>query len=266
MEQPLQQWRLAISQKVEHRFTIISAQSLGHVWLFATPRTAARQASLSITNSRSLLKLMSTESVMPSNHLILRPVLHLLSIFPSIRVFSSESVLPIRWPKYWSCSFSISPSNESNVKLLSRVRLFATPRTVAYHVPSSTGFSTRVLEWVAISFSRGSSQPRNWTWASRIAGRHIITWATREANESKRFTIWFSNSITWYISKRSENTNIWIFIAAYWLKNEKNFHVYQLVNGQKILWYIQTMQHYLARRQKKVLIHLTMWVNLKAII
>ena len=79
----------------------------------ATPWTAARQASLSITSSRSLLKLMSIESVMPSNHLILcRPLLLPPSIFPSIRVFSNESVLHIRWPKYWSFSFSISPFNE----------------------------------------------------------------------------------------------------------------------------------------------------------
>ena len=91
---------------------IISVQSLSCVQLFATPWTAARQASLSITNSWSLLKLMSIESVMPSNHLILyRPLLLLPSIFPSIRVFSSGSVLCIRWPKYWSFSFSISPSN-----------------------------------------------------------------------------------------------------------------------------------------------------------
>ena len=86
---------------------------LSHVQLFATPWTAARQASLSITNSQSLLKLTSIESVMPSNHLILcYPLLPPPSIFPSIRVFSSESVLRIRWPKYWSFSFSISPSNE----------------------------------------------------------------------------------------------------------------------------------------------------------
>ena len=81
--------------------------------LFVTPWTAAHQASLSITNSQSLLKLMSIESLMPSNHLILcRPLLLLPSIFPSIRVFSNESALCIRWPKYWSFSFSISPSNE----------------------------------------------------------------------------------------------------------------------------------------------------------
>ena len=90
-----------------------SVQSLSRVRLFATPWTAARQASLSITNSRSSLKLMSIESVMPSSHLILcHPLLLLPSVFPSIRVFSSESALHIRWPKYWSFSFSISPSNE----------------------------------------------------------------------------------------------------------------------------------------------------------
>ena len=90
-----------------------SLRSLSRVRLFVTPWTAALQASLSITNSWSLLKLMSFESVMPSNHLILCHLLLLPpSIFPSIRVFSNESVLHIRWPKYWSFSFSMSPSNE----------------------------------------------------------------------------------------------------------------------------------------------------------
>ena len=90
-----------------------SVQSLSRVWLFATPWTAAHQASLSITNSRNLPKPMCIESVMHSNHLILCHPLHLPpSIFPSIRVFSNESALHIRWPKYWSFSFSISPSNE----------------------------------------------------------------------------------------------------------------------------------------------------------
>ena len=87
-------------------------QSLSHVRLFATQWTAACQASLSITNSRSSLKLMSIEAVMPSNHLILCHHLLPPSVFPGIRVFSNESVLHIRWPKYWSFSFSISPSNE----------------------------------------------------------------------------------------------------------------------------------------------------------
>ena len=90
-----------------------SVQSLSRVQLFVTPWTAAHQASLSITNSRSPPKPMSIASVMPSNHLILcRPLLLPPSIFPSIRVFSNESVLCIRWPKYWSSSFNISPSNE----------------------------------------------------------------------------------------------------------------------------------------------------------
>ena len=90
-----------------------SVQLLSRVWLFVTPWTAAQQASLSITNSRSLLKLMSIKLVMPSNHLILcHPLLLLPSVFPSIRVSSKESVLGMRWPKYWSFSFIISPSNE----------------------------------------------------------------------------------------------------------------------------------------------------------
>ena len=94
-------------------FQFNSVQSLSHVRLFVTPWTTAHQASLSITNSWSLLKLMSFESVMPSNHLILcHPLLLLPSIFPSTRVFSNESVLRIRWPKYWSPIFNIRPSHE----------------------------------------------------------------------------------------------------------------------------------------------------------
>jgi len=95
-----------------HGKSFNSVQSLSCVQLFATPWTAACQDSLSISNSQSLLKLMSIELVMSSNHLILYCPLLLPSIFPSIRVFSNESVLCIRWPKYWSFSFSISPSNE----------------------------------------------------------------------------------------------------------------------------------------------------------
>ena len=90
-----------------------SVQSLSRAWLFVIPWIAARQASLSITNSRSSLRLASIESVMPSSHLILcRPLLLLPPIPPSIRVFSNESTLRMRWPKYWSFSFSISPSSE----------------------------------------------------------------------------------------------------------------------------------------------------------
>ena len=91
---------------------ISSVQSLSRVQLFVTPGIAARQASLSITNFRSSLKLMSIESVIPSNHLILCPLLLLPSTFPSIRVFSNKSALCIRWPKYWNFSFSISASSE----------------------------------------------------------------------------------------------------------------------------------------------------------
>ena len=101
-------------KKEKTYFTLIrSVQSLSHVQHFVTPWTAVHQASLSITNSQSLLKLMSIQSVMPFNHLILCcPLLLLPSIFPRVRVFSNESVLCKRWPKYWSFSFSISPSNE----------------------------------------------------------------------------------------------------------------------------------------------------------
>ena len=102
-----------------------SVPSLSHVQLFVTPWTTTHQAFLSITNSRSLLKLMSIESVMPSNHLIIcRPLLLLPSIFPSIRVFSSESILCIRWPKYWSFSFSISPSNKYSGLISFRIDWF----------------------------------------------------------------------------------------------------------------------------------------------
>ena len=94
----------------QHPFS--SVQSLSHIRLFVTPWTAARQASLSFTNSQSLFKLMSIELVMPSNHILCCPLLLPPSIFPSIRVFSNESVLHIRWPKDWSFSFSISPSND----------------------------------------------------------------------------------------------------------------------------------------------------------
>ena len=108
-----------------HDYQLSAVQSLSHVRLFAIPWTAARQASLSITNSRSVLKLMSIESVMPSNHLILcRPLVLPPSIFPSIRVFSNESVLCLRWPKYWTFSFSISPSNEYSGLIYFRINWF----------------------------------------------------------------------------------------------------------------------------------------------
>ena len=111
-------WNPKLTQSVStnsgcYYYLFSSVELLSYVWLFLTLWTAARQASLSITSSRSLLKLKSIKSVMPSSHLILcHPLLLQLSIFPSIRVFSSESLLHIRWPKYWNFSFNISPSNE----------------------------------------------------------------------------------------------------------------------------------------------------------
>ena len=102
-----------ILQLANNYILFSSVQSLSHVRLFVTPWTTAHQASLAITNSQSLLKLMSIESMMPSNHLILcHPLLFPPSIFPSIGIFSNEPILRIRWPKYWSFSFSMSPSNE----------------------------------------------------------------------------------------------------------------------------------------------------------
>ena len=107
------------------KFISVQSLSLSCIRLFATPWTAGHQASLSTTNSRSLLKLMSIKSVMPSNHLILhRPLLLLPSVSPSNRVFSNESVLCIRWPKYWSFSFSISPSNEYSGLISFRIDWF----------------------------------------------------------------------------------------------------------------------------------------------
>ena len=110
-----------LSVMARHSFLSV-VQSLNCVHLFATPWTVAHQASLSFTVSQSLLKFMSIESVMPSNYLILCcPLLLLPSMFPSIRVFSSESALRIRWPKYWSLSFSISPSSEYSGLIPSRM-------------------------------------------------------------------------------------------------------------------------------------------------
>ena len=113
------------------RFQFSSVQLLSHVQLFVTPWTAACQASLSITNSCSFLKLMSIKLVMPSNHFILCcPLLLLPSIFPSIGIFSNESVLCIRWSKYWSFSFSISPSNEHSGLISFRMDWFAVQGTL----------------------------------------------------------------------------------------------------------------------------------------
>ena len=122
-----------------------SVQSLSSVRLFVTPWTAAHQASLSNTNSQSLLKLMSIESVVPFNHLILcRPLFLPPSVFPSIRVFSNESVIRIRWPNYWSFSFSISPSNEDSGLISFRIDWFdllavqGNPKSLLQHHNSKT--------------------------------------------------------------------------------------------------------------------------------
>ena len=130
-----------------------SSVQLLSVQLFATPWTAASQASLSFTISWSLFKLMSIELVMPSNHLVFcRPLLFLPSILPSIRVFSSESVLHIRWPKYWSFSFSISPSNEYSELISFRIDWFdltvqGTLKSLLQH-HSSIGLKLRERFWM----------------------------------------------------------------------------------------------------------------------
>ena len=141
-----------------------AGQSLSRVWLYATSCTAAHEAFLSITNSQSLLRLMSVALVMTSNRLTLcHPILFLPSIFPSIRVFSNEPILPTRWPKYWSFSFSISPSNKysgniflSLIKLevqfssVSHVRLFANPWTAAHQASLSITNSQSLLKLMSI--------------------------------------------------------------------------------------------------------------------
>ena len=140
-----------------------SVQSLSSVWLFVTPWTAAHRASLSITNSQNLLKLMSFEWVMPPNHLILcRPLLLPPSIFPSIRVFSNESVLHIRWPKYWSFNFSISPSNEYSGLISFRINWL--------DLPAVQGTLKSLLQ------HHSSKTSILWCLAFFISDSHIHTW------------------------------------------------------------------------------------------
>ena len=139
-----------------------SVQSLNRVWLFVIPWTAAHQGSLSITNSRSLLKLMSIESGMSSNHLILCcPLLLLPSIFPSIRVFSNESVPCIRWPRYWSFSFSISPSKEHSGLISFRMNwldLLAVQRTLKSLLQHHS--SKASILWCSAFFTVQLSHPK----------------------------------------------------------------------------------------------------------
>ena len=140
---------VSLDQDLTLRSQFSSVQSLSHVQLFANPWIAAHQASLSITNSRSLLKLMSIESVIPSSHLILcRSLLLLPPILPIIRVFSNESTLPMRWPKYWSFSFSIIPSKEHSglMSLRSHLTLISPSKTQS---PSKNklGFRASIYEF-----------------------------------------------------------------------------------------------------------------------
>ena len=163
-----------------------SVQSLSCVRLFATSWTTARQASLSITNCRSLPKPMSIESVMPSKHLILCHPLFLPSIFPSIWVFSSESALYIRWPKYWSFSLNTWVSQFDRCNVLQLIQFdwiytdsmdCSSPGSCVHGI-----LQARILQWVAMLLSRESSQPKDWTWVSHFAGRFFTVWATREAH------------------------------------------------------------------------------------
>ena len=145
-------------------YMVVADQSLSCVQLFATPCTAAHQASLPFTIFQSLLKRMSIESVMPSNHLILcRSLLLLPSIFPSIRVFSNESVLSIRWPKCWSFNFSISPSNEYSGLISFRIDCFD---LLAVQGTLSRVFSSPTVQ----KHQFFSSQPSLWS------NSHIRTW------------------------------------------------------------------------------------------
>ena len=146
---------------LQHSSVFRSVQSLSRVRIFATPWITARQASLSITNSRSSLRLRSIESVMPSNHLILcRPLLLLPSIFPSIRVFSSGSVIPIRWPKYWNFSFSISPSNEYSGLISFRINWFDLLAVQGTHKSLLQHHSSKaVILWCSAFFMVQFSHP-----------------------------------------------------------------------------------------------------------
>ena len=166
-------------------YVVIIVQLLGCVWSFVNPWIVACQAPLSSTISQSLLKFMSIESVMPSNHLILScPLLLLPSIFPSIKI--NETALHIREPKYWSFSFSICPSNEYSAWISFRMDWLdlliaqGTLKSLLQH-HNSKAF---ILQWAAISSSRGSSWPRDQTGVSCVSctGRQILyLWASWEA-------------------------------------------------------------------------------------
>ena len=159
--------RISVETTVIIYFTpivcFVVVKSLSRIWFFAIPWTAACQDSLSFTISQSLLKLMFIESVMPSNHLFLCcPLLFLTSIFPSIRVFSDELVLHIRWPQYWSFSFSISPSNEYSWLISFRIDWF--------DLLSVQGTLKSLLQHHSLKASFFGAQPSLWS------NSHIDTW------------------------------------------------------------------------------------------
>ena len=175
-----------------------SVQSLSRVRLLAAPWTAARQASLSITNSQSLLKLMSIESMMPSNHLILcHPLLLSPSIFHSIRVFSNESALRIRWPKYWSFSFNISPSNEYSglisfrMNWLDLLAVQGTLKSLLQHHSSKTSilrwsafFITKILKTILCPVSTQVRPPTS------SKGVHVEAEASDKKEKGLQWGVW----------------------------------------------------------------------------
>ena len=166
-----------------HSGVFSSVQSLSRVWLFVTPWIAARQASLSITNSLSSLKLMSIESVMPSSHLNLCRPLLLPSVFPSIRVFSSESALHIRWPKYWNFSFSISPSSQYSgliflqSKRLSRVFLNTTVQKILKILIYLAVLGLSCSMWDLVPWPGMEPKP------PALGAQSLSYWTTREVPE-----------------------------------------------------------------------------------
>ena len=187
-----------------------SVQSLSRVRLFATPWFAARQASLSITNSQSSLRLMSIESVMPSSHLILcRPLLLLPPIPPSIRDFSNESTLCMKWPKYWSFSFSIIPSQRS-CKIISRDRKLWQKEKRLFQINlSSNSASTRILFWKRFSKDISLTFPRQChvLWISTFSSPLLLLWSwlvllwkwTYLAKAMEKAMAPYSSTLTWRI-------------------------------------------------------------------
>ena len=168
-----------------------SVQSLSRVWLFATPWTAAHQSSLSIINSQSLLKLTSIEAVMTSNHLILcRPLLLPPSIFPSIRVFSSKSVLHIRWPKYWRLSFSISTPKENSGQIpfrmdwLDLLAVQGTLNSLLQHHSSKSS-----ILWHFAFFGEGNGNPLQYSCLENPTDREAWVgyrpWGHKESDTTK---------------------------------------------------------------------------------